>query len=325
MRLEETFMHFLLRHQMRNKRTLNFIILMQSVLTAARYIEMHYSEAALEKKLGSTGNTNVQGEAVMELDIIAHQIVMHYLLESKQVIQAVSEEVVDRIDLTDDGRYYFYFDPVDGSSNIKHNLPVGFLFGIAKTESPETDDRHLRKGIEFIASGVFLIPTGVFTFALKDAGAWQFILDKEGDFIRPTRLVMPTIKDAWELSYNVANLHTFSDKIRNFLMSKQEKLNFRYAGSLAVDFHRLLHTGGMFAYPAIINHPNKIKNKPEGKLRLMYEAAVIAFIANQAGAKAVNENGQDILAVQPEHHHQRSTLFVGNPELIDEFVNQCCK
>lgn len=321
--LEETFSHFLLRHQMRNNRSLNFLILMESVMTAARYISLYYDKAALEQNLGSANQTNVQGENVMQFDILAHQIVMHYLRSSKQVIQTVSEEVEDIIDLNSDGRYFFYFDPVDGSSNIKHSLPVGFMFGIAKRNLHGDEDNHLRAGNEFIASGIFLIPTGIFTFALKDAGAWQFLLDKQGDFIRPTKLSFPKNDSTWELSYNVGKVDTFDNKVNNWLKEKRKNYNFRYAGSLAVDFQRLLKNGGMFAYPAILNVENEKDLRPNGKLRLMYECAVIAFIANQCGGIAVNEKGENILDIIPKHHHQREALYVGSTELVNDLVSHC--
>ena len=88
-------------------------------------------------------------------------------------------------------------------------------------------------------------------------------------------------------------------------------------GSLAGDFHRLLTNGGMFLYPAIVNHPDASKNRPKGKLRLLYEANVAAFIAREAGGMAVDENGNDILDIVPEAPHQRTALYVGSKELVE--------
>ena len=316
MKLEETFMHFLLRHQQRHNRTLNFVILMQSILTAARYIGYHYQSAALEGNLGEAGSTNVQGESVMALDIMAHQIVMHYLKESDQVIEATSEEISDEVRLNKQGRYFIYFDPVDGSSNIKHSLPVGFLFGIAKRNLDGPEDYHLRSGREFIAAGMFMIPTGIFTFALKNTGTFRFLLDKSGDYIRPARVTIPERPSSWELSWNSANRHSFATPVQEWIAENERDYNFRYAGSLAVDFHRLLHNGGMFLYPSIVNHSDPGKNRPNGKLRLMYESAVVAFIAEQAGGAAIDDQGRNILDIVPDHRHQRSGLYVGNKEVV---------
>jgi fructose-1,6-bisphosphatase I len=318
MKLENSFMSFLLKHQQRHGRTLNFVILMDSVITAAKQIRQAYIEGALTENLGEHGSVNVQGEDVMALDILAHKIVMHNLKESNQVIQAVSEEAEEAIELNKDGRYFFYFDPLDGSSNIKHSLPVGFLFGIAKRNLDGREDNKLRRGDELIASGMFLCPSGDFTFALRDAGSWHFILNATNSLVRPVQVHFPTATKTWELSFNSGNRHTFSNKVRGWIEAKEDKFNFRYAGSLAVDFHRLLNNGGMFCYPAIINHPNPKKNRPDGKLRLLYECNVVALIAREAGGIAIDEKGRNILEVQPESNHQRTAIYVGSPEVIEE-------
>ncbi|MCB1152453.1 fructose-1,6-bisphosphatase [bacterium] len=318
MRLEETFMHFLLEHQMRHRRTLNFLILMESIVTAAKYIQHVYDTGGLQSNMGEAGTINVQGENVMKMDLLAHQIVMHYLAESKQIIEATSEEITEEVPLNDDGRYFIYFDPLDGSSNIKHSLPVGFLFGIAKRNLDGPEDYHLRSGREFIAAGSFLIPSGVFTFGLKDAGTWRFLLDENQVYIRPTRVQFPSKRSGWELSWNAGNRNFYSDTVQNWVLKNENDYKFRYVGSLAVDFHRLLQSGGMFMYPAIVNHPKPGANRPEGKLRLIYECAVVAFLAHEAGGTAINEAGENILDIQPYKRHQRSTLFVGNKEAVED-------
>lgn len=318
MKLEQTFMHFLLEHQRKNNRTLNFVILMESILTASEHIEYYYLSGALQRTLGEAGTTNVQGENVMNMDLMAHDIVLHYLRESNQVIEVTSEEVEEPIPLNANGRYIVYFDPLDGSSNVKHSLPVGFLFGIVKRNLEGPEDCHLRPGKDFIAAGMFLIPTGMFTFSLKNAGTWRFIKDESGGYCRPTRIHFPEDPKSWELSWNSSNRSLFSEKPRQWLEQEESKYAFRYAGALAVDFHRLLGNGGMFAYPAITQHPDPKKNRPQGKLRLLYETAVVSFMAKEAGGLAVNENGEDILDVVPDRRHQRSALYVGNRSLVEQ-------
>ena len=70
-------------------------------------------------------------------------------------------------------------------------------------------------------------------------------------------------------------------------------------------------------YPAVVNHPKAEQNRPEGKLRLMYECNVVAFIAREAGGIAINEEGEDVLSVIPKKRHQRSALYVGNKEIVE--------
>jgi fructose-1,6-bisphosphatase I len=322
MKFEQTLLNFLMRHQEKYNRTFHFLVLMDAIVTAAKRIELYYRTGALQGNLGLAGSTNVQGEEVMQMDDIAHEIVLHYLESTERVIQVVSEEVEEIIDVNKDGgRYYVYFDPLDGSSNVTHGLPVGFMFGIAKKnleasiQGPE--DFHLRAGNEYIAAGMFVIPTGMFTLALRDAGCWRFHMDETSTFVKPVKMMLPENEKKWELSYNAGNTETFSKKIQKWIVENQTDYAFRYLGALAGDFHRLLANGGMFMYPAIVNHPDPKKNRSQGKLRLMYEASVVAFMCREAGGDAVDETGTPILDAKPESHHQRTALYVGSKKLID--------
>ena len=321
MRLEQTFTNFLLHHQEKHKRTYNFLILMDALISAAKHIEHYYLTGALKGNLGSAGDVNIHGEDVMRMDQIAEEITLHYLRASGRVIHAISEESEKIVPInTEDGRYFVYFDPLDGSSNVPHSLPVGFLFGIAKRNLEGIEDDHLRAGRDYMASGMFVIPTGTFTLALKDAGTWRFHIDETMEFVKPTRMIFPEDNGEWELSFNSANRHTFAEKVQRWIQQNERRYAFRYLGSLAADFHRLLSNGGMFMYPAIVNHPDPKKNRPQGKIRLMYEAAVVAFMCQEAGGSAVDETGTPILDVQPKDPHQRTALYAGSKPVVDDIA-----
>ena len=321
LRFEQTFMNFLLYHQEKYNRSYHFLILMDAITSAAKHIQHYYLTGALKGNLISADTVNVQGEDVMRMDQIAHEIVIHYLKTTGRVIHAVSEEEEEIIPMdTEGGRYFVYFDPLDGSSNVSHVLPVGFLFGIAKRNLNGPEDCHLRAGKNYIAAGMFVIPTGTFTLALRDAGTWRFHIDETMNFVRPMRMTLPEDQKNWELSFNATNRYTFNEKVQNWIAQNERKYAFRYIGALAGDFHRLLSNGGMFMYPAIVNHPNPKKNRPQGKLRLMYEASVVAFMCNEAGGTAVDETGTPILEIQPKSHHQRSALYVGSKPLVDDIA-----
>ena len=320
-RFEQTFMNFLLQHQEKHNRTYHFLILMDAMISAAKHIQHYYLTGALRGNLGLAGDVNVQGEDVMRMDQIAQEITIHYLRTSGRVIHAVSEESEEIIPINPDGgRYFVYFDPMDGSSNIPHGLPVGFLFGIAKRNLEGPEDGHLRAGKDYIAAGMFVIPTGTFTLGLRDAGTWRFHIDETMTFVRPTRIILPEDTKTWELSFNASNRYTYAEGVQKWIMENESKYAFRYLGALAGDFHRILANGGMFMYPAIVNHPNPKKNRPEGKLRHMYEAAVVAFMCREAGGMAVNEAGIPILEIQPEKHHQRTALYVGSKRLVEDIA-----
>jgi len=317
---EQTFNNFLLQHQERHNRTYHFLILMDALISSAKHIQHYYLTGALKGNLGLAGEVNVQNEDVMQMDQIAQQITIHSLTSSGRVIHAISEEAKEIIQINPEGRYFVYFDPLDGSSNIPHGLPVGFLFGIAKRNLSGPEDGHLRAGKDYIAAGMFVIPTGTFTLALKDAGTWRFHIDETMNFVRPTRMMLPEDAKSWELSFNAANRHTYSEKVQNWIAQNEKKYAFRYLGALAGDFHRILTNGGMFMYPAIVNHPNPKKNRPQGKLRHMYETAVVAFMCREAGGEAVDETGTPILDIQPKDPHQRSAIYVGSKPLIEDIT-----
>ena len=318
---EQTIMNFLIAHQEKYNRTGHFLILMDALISAAKHIQYYYLTGALKGNLGLAHAVNVQGEDVMRMDQIAHEITIHYLKTTNRVIHAVSEESDDIIPIEGErGRYFVYFDPLDGSSNVAHGLPVGFLFGIAKRNLNGDEDGHLRAGKDFIAAGMFVIPTGTFTLALKGAGTWRFHIDDTMNYVRPVQIILPENKKDWELSFNAANLHTYAHAVQEWATDNMKKYTFRYLGALAGDFHRILSKGGMFMYPAIVNHPDPGKNRPEGKLRLMYEAAVVSFMCREAGGAAVDETGTEILDIQPKKHHQRTALYVGSKQLIDEIA-----
>ena len=190
-RFEQTFADFLLHHQEQHNRTYHFLILMDALISAAKRIQHYYLTGALQGNLGQAGQVNVQGENVMRMDQIAQEITIHYLRASGRVIHAVSEESKEIIPLNPDGRYFVYFDPLDGSSNIPHGLPVGFMFGIAKRNLDGPEDGHLRAGKDYIAAGMFVIPTGTFTLGLKNAGTWRFQIDETMTFVKPTRVILP--------------------------------------------------------------------------------------------------------------------------------------
>jgi len=329
MKLEQSFMDFMLHHQERHKRSYNFLVLLEAIQTAAKYIQYFYQTGSLKNMMGEAGVVNCQDENVMKMDDIADSIVLHYLRRSNQVICAVTEEEPEPIRLNEDGgRYFVYYDPLDGSSNIKHNLPVGLMFAVAKKNLEGPEDGHLRSGAELRAAGIFLIPNGVFTLALADTGVFRFHLDETMTYVRPEnseRLMLPEDPKNWELSFNSSNRKTFSPVVQSWIEEHEQKYAFRYMGALAGDFHRLLSNGGMFMYPAIVNHPKPDKNRPKGKLRLLYEANVAAFIAREAGGAAIDEAGNDILDIKPESPHHRTALYVGSRPLVESIKTRLRK
>jgi len=291
--------------------------LLNSIAFAAKLIQREVRKAGLVDILGLTGKINVQGEQVQKLDMYAHHIMVHVLGQSGHVCVMASEEEQDVIHLPEGekiGNYAIAFDPLDGSSNIDVNVSIGSIFSIFRRRSangPGNMDDLLRPGRELVASGYVLYGSSAMIMFTTGDGVHGFTYDPSaGEFL----LSHPNVEipqSGTIYSVNEGNYATWQPGVQayiNYLKQDDESTNrpysARYIGSLVADFHRTLMYGGIFLYPAD-------RHKPEGKLRLVYEAAPMAFMVEQAGGMA--SNGQrPIRDLVPDTLHARTPLFIGS-------------
>ena len=217
------------------------------------------------------------------------------------------------------GKYVVIVDPLDGSSNIDVNVGVGTIFSIL-TKPPNLsnypDAAVLQPGVRQIAAGYVVYGSSTIMVYTAGHGVHGFTLDPEiGAFVLSHENIrMPAAGNIY--SVNEANAATFPEHYRRYLARLRSgalgrQYTSRYIGSLVADFHRTLLKGGVFLYPPTRDYPN-------GKLRLLYEANPIAFIAEQAGGKAT-DGVQRILEIEPEEVHQRVPLVVGGTAELEEF------
>jgi fructose-1,6-bisphosphatase I len=299
-----------------------FSWLLSGITLAAKIIAAQVRRAGLVDILGSAGQTNVQGETVQKLDMIANQALAHCLGSRGNVAVMASEENEEPIVLPRDrerGRYVVVFDPLDGSSNIDVNVSVGTIFSIMERQPDPTGQRDplvdvLQPGRRQLAAGYIVYGSSTMMVYTTGNGVYGFTLDPAvGAFIiSHEKITMPQRGNLY--SVNEANSDSFPEAYRRYLAllrSGKTGRNYssRYIGSLVADFHRTLLKGGIFLYPPT-------KSYPSGKLRLMYEANPIAFLAEQAGGRAT-DGTNDILDVQPTSLHQRTPLLVGGREEMD--------
>ncbi len=282
--------------------------------------------AGLIDIIGATSDTNVQGEVQQKLDVIANEIVVKAFDHGGRLCAMASEEEADIIHIPEGfrpGKYVLLFDPLDGSSNIDVNVPVGTIFSVFRkiTRGPygEMEDL-LQPGRRQVAAGYILYGSSTMLVYTTGQGAHGFTLDPSiGEFL----LSHPNIRipeRARYLSVNDAYEQDWPEPTRGLMRryrgldGERKALNVRYVGSLVADFHRNLLGGGVFCYPANAK-------SPAGKLRLLYEANPLAFIAEQAGGAATDGYGS-ILDVEPTELHQRTPLYLGSREevaLVSEF------
>lgn len=298
--------------------------LMNRIALAAKIISRRLSRAGLmEGALGFTGNINVQGESVKKMDIYANDVFISVFKQSGLVCRLASEEMEKPYYIPENcpiGRYTLIYDPIDGSSNIDINLNIGSIFSIRKQEGDDIDGDArdlLQNGHQQIAAGyilygpstmlVYSIGTGVHSFTL-DPSLGEFILSNEN-------IQVPSHGPIY--SVNEGNFWQWEDSIRDYIryVHRHEGYTARYSGALVGDFHRILHQGGVFVYPGTVK-------KPEGKLRLLYESAPLAFLMEQAGGRASNGK-MDLLDVVPDALHARTPLIIGSKEdvaLVESFI-----
>jgi fructose-1,6-bisphosphatase I len=297
-----------------------FSWLLSGITLAAKMIEAKIRRAGLLDILGAAGAINVQGETQQKLDVYANQALLHCLGLRESVAALISEENEEPITFDREvggGEYIIVFDPLDGSSNIDVNVNVGTIFSIFRRPPGSSNGKEcavLQPGSQQVAAGyvvygpstilVYTTGNGVFGFTL-DPAIGAFVLSHD-------RLRMPERGSTY--SVNEANSDSFPNAYRDFLTSLRSgklgrRYTSRYIGSLVADFHRTLFKGGIFLYPPTVSHPN-------GKLRLLYEANPLAFIAEQAGGLAI-DGRERILDLQPANIHQRTPFVIGSPEEVN--------
>ncbi len=320
--LEITVTEHLLQSQLlwSPQATGQFTSLIHDLIVSAKIINRQVNQAGLVDVLGGTGEVNVQGEHVQKLDEFANNVLKYRMQRSGTLYAIGSEEEEEIIECPREhrGSYLLYFDPLDGSSNIDVNVSIGTIFSIYKRRESATGDmpknRLLRAGLEQVCAGYFLYGPSAILVYTTGHGVHGFTLDPSiGEFL----LSHPDIQIPKSGPYYSVNsvYESYWDEptkkaVEYFSKSEDDKpRSARYVGSLVADFHRTLLKGGVYLYP-------KDTRKPEGKLRLVYEAAPLAFIAEQAGGKATNGT-ERIMDIKPQHVHQRTPLVIGSAEDVD--------
>jgi fructose-1,6-bisphosphatase I len=314
--------HLLLHQKQLPMATGRFTCLLNELIFSAKIISREVNKAGLVDVLGFTGDVNVQGEKVQKLDEYANRILIHRMERVGVLCAMASEENADLIEIRPQfpkGDYILVFDPLDGSSNIDANINIGTIFGIYKRKGASDGKTPLlcdvlQRGCEQIAAGYFIYGSSTIMVYTTGDGVNGFTLDPGvGEFL----LSHPNIRTPETgkiYSVNEANWHYWDDRTReavSYFKSPDNAIgqpyNGRYIGSLVADFHRNLLYGGIFMYPA----DYRDKKKPKGKLRLVYEAAPLAMVVEQAGGMAT-DGCRNILDLEPEDLHHRVPLFIGS-------------
>ncbi len=301
-----------------------FSSILYDIAFAAKMIAREVRRAGLNDILGLTGEVNVQGEEVKKLDEFANDVIFKALDHTGHLCGMASEEEEDFIPIPDrfpTGKYCVMYDPLDGSSNIDANVSVGTIFSIHRKVSDHERgcvEDCLQPGTRQVAAGYVVYGSSTMLVYTTGNGVHGFTLEPSiGEFLLShPHLRIPTPGQRI-YSCNEGNYVRWSEEQRRFVDhlkgidgENHKPFSSRYIGSLVADFHRNLLYGGLFMYPADAK-------SPRGKLRLLYEAAPLAMIAEHAGGRA-SDGAQRILDIVPTELHERTPLYIGTAEYVAE-------
>ena len=289
----------------------------EAIAEGTRRVQAQVQAAAIADVLGTTGDVNVQGEIVQILDQQGSDTFVEALTECGSVAAIGSEEIAEGV-VVGDGprqRYVVLMDPLDGSSNIDVAVSIGSIFGIWSREpgTPLTAETMLRPGSGQVAA-VYSVYGSSTVLVVATVGSVQgFTLNPSScefelthpDIRFPSKCQYYSVPDGYYKNWD--------EPTREAATMLRDAYSLRYVGSLVADFHRNLLKGGMFWYPSD-------SKSPDGKLRLMYEANPLGFVAEQAGG-AASSGSRRILDIQPEKLHQRVPLMLGPADVVDKTVS----
>lgn len=298
--------------------------LLNDIAIASKIVHREINKAGLVDILGEAGQENVQGESVKKLDLYANDQFIAAFKSGGECAAVASEEDEDIVILdgpnSQNGKYLVSIDPLDGSSNIDVNISVGTIFSVLQrkdTSKAVTKEEFFVAGKEQVASGYVIYGSSTMLVYTTGNGVNGFTLDPSiGEFcLSHPNMQTPTSGGIY--SVNEANLNTMSKGVKKYISfcqqldkNKQRTHTARFMGSLVADFHRNLIKGGIYIYP-------KTTAAPLGRLRLLYECAPLAWIAEEAGGKAT-DGTQRILDIVPTDLHQRTPYFIGSTQMVEK-------
>jgi fructose-1,6-bisphosphatase I len=301
-----------------------FSDVLYEIALAGKIIAREVNMAGLVDILGGTDQRNVHGEHVKKLDMFADEVIFKALDHGGHLACMASEEHEHIIHIPDQfptGRYVLLFDPLDGSSNIEANVSIGTIFSIHKKISKGergTLEDCLQPGRRQVAAGYMVYGSSTMLVYSTGAGVHGFTLDPSiGEFLLSHPYISIPDPPQRVYSVNEGNYTRWPDGPRRYVDYLKgldgrigKPFSLRYIGSLVADFHRTLMYGGIFMYPGQLDRPG-------GKLRLLYEAAPLAFLAEQAGGRG-SDGERSILDIEPTDLHQRTPLYLGSKGLVEE-------
>ncbi len=261
------------------------------------------AETAPEIRTGLRGRReavdadNPTGDTQYAADVWADEVYERRLTAIDGVGGYASEE---RETVVDCGvGYAVALDPLDGSSNLKSNNAMGTVFGVYDGDLPAP-------GRDLVAAGYVLYGPITTMVVARDGSVTEYELTDDGRRTLETDLELPDDPVVYGFGGRVPDWPAdFTEYARQI----ESELKLRYGGAMIADVNQVLTYGGVFAYPGL-------QSRAEGKLRVLFECAPIAYVVETAGG-ASSDGERSVLDVDPDGLHDRVPLHVGNRDLID--------
>ena len=318
-----TAYQYLLKDKLSGDKNRELIALLKDIKLAARLVSKELRNAGLNKILGEYKKlTNIHGEKVKKLDIVANNLFINSLENGGNCAGVVSEELekilIFNNEVSKNSKYLVLMDPLDGSSNIDVNVPVGTIFSIFKKSSIKKSTNikdFIQKGNRQVAAGYIMYGSSTIYVLTVGKGVDAFTLDPvvQEFYLSHKNIKIP--KSGRSYSVNQGNFYEFPIALQEYIRWCEQEdaksgrpYSLRYVGSMVADIHRSILKGGLFIY-------SKSKRAASGKLRLMYECNPMAFIVEQAGGLAI-DGDKRILDIAPKSIHQKSPIFIGSSEMV---------
>jgi len=348
-----TLSRFMIELTMANPHLSELESIFSSIQTAGKTISNLVRRSTLTGNTGylDEASINVQGEEQKKLDVITNNVLKNALRFTGRMGVLASEEEDAPVEILEDltakydhdillertsGQYIAVFDPLDGSSNVDAGIPTGTIFGIFEDPNAECGvlpdgtmldeclTATLQPGSSLVASGYILYSSATFFCFTLGAGTHLFTYDEHiGEFVLtnpdvqiPSRGKIYSVNEA-NKPYNDQPFQNYIDRLAKGTGRAQTQYTSRYIGSMVGDVHRTLLYGGVFAYPA------DQKNK-SGKLRLLYEAAPMSFLVEQAGGLATTGR-HPVMNIVPTNVHQRVPIILGSKDDVQEAIDEYSK
>lgn len=275
---------------------------MNEIIESIKKSTIEIQKIIAQGDMGKSEEQNSTGDTQLKLDIISDEVIENNFKQLKSVKKIVSEEQENIIDINEDGEYLIAYDPLDGSSLVDVNLSVGSIYGIYKNDFTGNN----------IVASIYVVFGPRIEMVICDGETVKLYRMKNTDFYYVKDIKM---NESGTLNSPGSTQQCWYPHHKEMINKMfEENYELSYSGGMVPDLHHILvRGGGLFSYPGA-------SDKPEGKLRQLFEVFPYAHIFETAGGGATNGK-ERVLEIQTKHIHDTSPCFFGSNSEINRVLN----